>query len=597
VLDYVRTTYGEERVALVATISTMRPKSALRETAKAYGLDDAASARLLRTVLDSRHPDPRRRRLGKVEDLIRQLDDPHLKEVAREGYALVGQPHHLSIHPGGVVITPGPLTDVVPVQWVPKGFLITQFDHIELVRRHHDPDFQLTAIPAEDPATSDLLRTGATVGVFQCESTGAQRTLRQLNARNVTDLAIANAFFKPGPATGGMAASFVRRYRDEEVTTFLHPALEPVLGATKGVLIFQEQILRVAREIAGLTWEEADHLRRGMSRFQADEMETMHERFVQGCCRSQPGFSPQQAETLWEQVVAFAGYGFNQGHATAYAAVSYRSAYLKCHWPAEFLCARLADRGGFHHPAIYMAEAVRLGIDVRPPHVNHSLRRFSLDRSQGDPILWMGLGQVRDLRRVAVAAIIARRRERPFHDLRDLLLRLSLQPKEIAHLIECGALDGLGSSRAALLAELAEFRRSGSAMQLGFDLGLSPAEEERAGRRLIWERQLLGQSISVHPLMLIDPPFSSLQTLDEAAQEAGPVQVAVVRLPGWTGGQGYFVGDRRTYVVAKPAAHLARPPVWQPMRVRAHWRRDEWGSRWLAVERWEALSTQADMSD
>ena len=181
---------------------------------------------------------------------------------------IVGQPHHLSVHPGGIVICPGPLTDHVPVQLAPKGFLITQFDHVDveaiglpkidllgiraltvladaadLVRRHHDPGFKLADIPLDDPATGDLIARAETVGVFQCESTGAQRTLRQLQARNVADLAIANAFFKPGPATGGMAQAFIRRYRGQERVEYLHPALEPILGRTKGVLIFQEQIL------------------------------------------------------------------------------------------------------------------------------------------------------------------------------------------------------------------------------------------------------------------------------------------------------------------------------------------------------------------
>jgi DNA polymerase III alpha subunit len=191
----------------------------------------------------------------------------------------------------------------------------------------------------------------------------------------VQDLAIANAFFKPGPALGGMAQHFIRRYRGVEPVAYLHPALEPILRRTKGVLIFQEQILRIAREIAGLSWAEADHLRKGMSKFQSDEMAAMRARFVAGCQRPAPdgpGLSEAQARTLWEQVEPFAGYGFNQGHATAYADVSYRSAYVRAHWPAAFLCARLANWGGFHHPAIYIAEAQRLGIAVRPPHVNFS---------------------------------------------------------------------------------------------------------------------------------------------------------------------------------------------------------------------------------
>jgi DNA polymerase III alpha subunit len=264
----------------------------------------------------------------------------------------VGQPDHLSVHPGGLVITPGPLTDHVPVQLAPKGFLITQFDHgdveaiglpkidllgiraltvladaAELVRSFDDPAFDVDAIPLDDPATGDQLMAGETIGVFQCESTGAQRTLRQLKARTVRDLAVANAFFKPGPATGGMAVRFVRRYRGEEAVRYLHPTLEPILRATRGVLLFQEQVLRVAREIAGLSWEEADRLRKGMSKFDAGEMTALAQRFQEGCRRTAPdgpGFDPAQARQLWEQVAAFAGYGFNQGHATAYADVSYR---------------------------------------------------------------------------------------------------------------------------------------------------------------------------------------------------------------------------------------------------------------------------------
>ncbi|MCB0075697.1 MAG: error-prone DNA polymerase, partial [Caldilineaceae bacterium] len=156
-------------------------------------------------------------------------------------------------------------------------------DAAELVRTHHAPSFRLGQIGQGDEKTAVLLSTADTIGVFQCESTGAQRTLRQLRARSVADLAIANAFFKPGPATGGMAKSFVRRYRGEEAVSFLHPTLEPILGKTQGVLLFQEQILRIATEIAGLSWQEADHLRRGMSKFLAREMAALRTRFVTGC--------------------------------------------------------------------------------------------------------------------------------------------------------------------------------------------------------------------------------------------------------------------------------------------------------------------------
>ena len=319
VLDYVRRTYGEEHVALVATISTLRPKSAVRETAKAYGLSDDDTERLIRLLPAGWHPDPRRRSNKTIEDVAAEMDDPKLRQVLLDAAQLVGQPDHMSVHPGGIVITPGPLTDTVPVQWTVKGFLITQYDHgdveaiglpkidllgiraltvladaAELVRRRIDPGFRLANIPLDDPQTGDLLQRAETIGVFQCDSTGAQRTLRQLKARKVQDLATANAFFKPGPALGGMARTFVRRYRGEEPVRYLHPALEPILGRTKGVLIFQEQILRIATEIAGLSWEQADALRRGMSHFGRHEMEATRDTFIAGCMRPAPaghGFS------------------------------------------------------------------------------------------------------------------------------------------------------------------------------------------------------------------------------------------------------------------------------------------------------------------
>jgi DNA-directed DNA polymerase III PolC len=621
VLAYVRRTYGEERVALVSTVSTLQPRGAVRETGKAYGLNEAQIRDLVTRLPRRWHPDPRRRDERTVEDVLAELESGRLREVVRAAYSVVDQPHHLSVHPGGVVITPGPLTDVVPLQWAPKGFLITQFDHGDveavglpkldllgiraltvlaaaerLVRQHHDPAFRLADIPPDDAATGDLLARAETIGVFQCESQGARRTLRQLRARTVRDLAVANAFFKPGPATGGMAQAFVRRYRGEEPVGFLHPALAPILGSTQGILLFQEQILRVAREIAGLSWAQADQLRRGMSHFGHQEMAEMEAAFLEGCQRQPPegpGFRQQQAETLWEQVLAFAGYGFNQGHATSYAVVSYRSAYLKVHWPAAFLCARVAEWGGYHHRAVYMAEAVRLGLAVRPPHVNHSRARFTLGWEGEQGVLWMGLGQVRDLRRASVRAIVAEREEQGFDGLRDLLQRVPLQQKEVAHLVQCGALDGLGESRAALLAEAAEIEKAGSALQMTFAFAQPEIEAEPATQRLAWEQHLLGQPVSVHPLEVADlaavdrPEPLPLRRLAEMPGQR--VTVAGVRLPGWSGGQGFYLGDGETFVVARTDPARPAPAPWRPVVVRGRWLDDEWRGSWLQVEEMERI--------
>jgi DNA polymerase-3 subunit alpha len=614
VLDYVQRTYGPEHVALVSTVSTLQPRGAVRETAKAYGLDEKQADRLIAMLPRRWHPDPRRRDRRTVEDVLAELADPLMKEVLQAAYSLVDQPHHLSVHPGGVVITPGPLIDLLPVQWAPKGFLITQFDHRDIeaiglpkldllgiraltvladaermVQRDYDPAFRVDSIPLDDPLTAELLARAETIGVFQCESSGAQRTLRQLQARTVRDLAVANAFFKPGPATGGMARTFVRRYRGEESVTYLHPSLAPILEPTKGVLLFQEQVLRVAREIAGLSWAQADQLRRGMGHFGHQEMADLEAQFLTGCQRPPPcgpGFTQQQANTLWDQVLAFSGYGFNQGHATSYAVVSYRSAYLKAHWPAAFLCARLAEWGGFHHPAIYMAEAVRLGVAVRPPHINHSGRRFSLTWEGDAGILWMGLGQVRDLRQTSVRAITRERQHQPFTGVRDLLQRVPLQHKEVVHLIQCGALDGLGENRAALLTESQEVQHAGSALQMAFGFARPEVAPEPPAQRMARERHLLGQPVSVHPLeMVVDRLPQNCLPLQRLPEWLGQrVVVAGVRLPGWTGGQGFFLGNGQTFIVVRGDAASKAPAPWLPLLVRGRWIADEWGRAWLQAE-------------
>ncbi len=619
VLRYVRDHYGPDRVAMVCTISTMRPQSAVREVGKAYGLDDEAINKLAGMMPGRWHPDPRRRDERTIADILPEIEDSREREVAQAAWDLVGTPDHISIHPGGVVISPGPMTDMAPLQWTPKGFLVTQYEHgdvaaiglpkldllgiraltvladaAEMVRAQRDPAFELSKIPLDDRATGDLIARAETIGVFQCESEGAQRTLRKLKARRVRDLAIANAFFKPGPAMGGMADKFVKRYRGEQPTTYLHASLAPILGPTKGVLIFQEQVLRIATEVAGLSWAQADHLRRGMSHFGRHEIAALQEQFVQGCIRpapAGPGMTPATAVQLWEQILPFAGYGFNQGHATAYADVSFRSAYLKTHYPAEFLAARLQDWGGFHHPAIYMSEAVRLGIPVRPPHVNFSGSKFTLVPGQGAlGTLYMGLGQVRDLRNSAAAAIVAERARPggpgPYLDLRNLLLRVELQPKELDHLIRCGALDGLGGagSRSELLAEADLLRRRGGLNQLAFDFARPQPPPEPVDRRWEWEQELLGLPVSaladpLAPARAALPAHASLAEIMATRSKA--LLTAGVRLPGWTGGPGFFLGDGERFVFLHAAKGTRSPAPWKPLLVQGRWTVDEYGVGWL----------------
>lgn len=627
VLNYVRETYGHNQVALVATINTLQPRSAVRETGKAYGLDNQQLKSLARKLPRGWHPDPRRRRRNDLEDVLAAIATPIEREIVTLAYRLVGQPDHLGIHPGGLVITPGPLTDVVPVQLAAKGFVTTQYEHadveaiglpkidllgiraltvladaVDLVRRNAAPAFSTDDIPEVDTMTAEMLAAGDTIGVFQCESDGARRTLRQLRARNVAELADASAFFKPGPATGGMARSFVRRYRGEEKISYLHPSLEPILGRTKGVLLFQEQVLRLATEVAGLSWADADELRRGMSKFDSSRIDALANAFVEGCCRpvpNGPGMTRAQATKLWEQIVPFAGYGFNQGHATAYADVTYRSAYLKAHWPAEFLCARLANGGGFHHPAIYMAEARRLGIAVRSPHINHSERQFALSvatptRERGYPSLWMGLGQVRGLRQSTIEAIIVGRRKTAYNSIADFLDRVTLRATEVEALIQCGALDGLGESRAAMLDEARLVLSGGSSRQLAFGFASATiVPPETAAQRLAWEMHLLGLPVATDPLTVCAPVPAATPLRDVPDRLQQPATICAYRLPGWTGGSGYFFGDATTYLTVQLDDRLTEthpsPAPWTPYQLEGRWLQDTWHGGWFQVERLHPL--------
>ena len=293
---------------------------------------------------------------------------------------------------------------------------------------------------------------------------------------------------------------------------------------------------------------------------------------------------------LWEQVSAFSGFGFNQGHATAYAAVSYRSAYMKAHWPAEFLCARLADRGGYHHPAIYMAEARRLEIPIHPPHINHSHWRFTLVRGgEGDAELWMGLDQVRDLRRDTIHAITAARNVKPFECLTDLITRVEMGQKELEHLVMCGALDGLGDPREALLARVRSRRRPDGLRQMALPFSAQEVIPEDPAGRMRWERRILGLPVSVHPLQVMQdqlPAHLALRALEQ--HEGESVSIVGVRLPGWTGLGGFWLGDEEHFIVVQESGQT-RWPIWKPLHLRGRWQGDGMGSFWFQAGRIEEL--------
>ena len=563
VINYVYHKYGADHAAMVCTYATLRARYALREVGKVYGLSEARIKQLSDQLPGFWHAlrGARKQMQDAQAELIEQARDPIERQVLEMSRALDGAPHHLSSHPGGIVISPEPITDLVPLQHTTKGLLVTQFDMggieksglikidllgisaltvitdcVELIRQRQ-PGFAVDKIPPDDAATAQALSTAHTIGCFQIESPGMRMTLRELSTRNVNDLLVALALYRPGPLKGGLKDAFVRRHLGQEQAEYLHPALEQILHETYRVILYQEQVLRIAHEVAGFSLGEADTLRRAMSKFKsAHGMERLRAQFITGA-QATSGLDATIAQQVWELMAAFAGYGFPKAHAAGYAAVAYRMTYLKTHYPAEFMAARLAAWGGFYRPSVYMSEARRLDLLVRPPHINHSNEFFTLEQVNSAGVenpksLWMGLGQVRELTHTTLETILA---QRPFESLEDFLARAQPQYVEAVNLVKAGALDGLGNAR-TMLAQLDQDRWRGrhtGQMGLLTTQSVSTTQELTLDERAQWEREVLGLSVSAHPLQLVAKELAQhkLTRSDELSQHAGQdVTLAGIRL-------------------------------------------------------------------
>ena len=584
VINFVYGKYGEERVAMVSTVNRFRRRSALREVAKAYGLSPSQVNRLAEALPRRWYgpPEPDSNEKGSYAVLAEHFSESPYPAIFRDAAALIGLPHHLSVHPGGIVIAPGPLTDLAPVQLASKGVVVTQFD-LESVERlglvkidllgirgltvigdvaqavRTDPNlsppawlsarepegspetgaaYLLDLIPDGDPKTAELVREGRTTGCFQIESPGMQATLKEIRAESVDDIMVALALYRPGPLTGGLKDAFVRRHRGEEQPEHLHPSLATLLEDTYGVILYQEQVLRIAHELAGLSLADADLLRRAMSHFDpGKQMQTLKEKFIAGAytCNQVP---EQAAERIWDLMAAFAGYGFPKAHAASYAQVAWRAAWCKAHFPAVFMAAVLANWGGYYPQSVYLNEARRLGLALRPPHINHSRREFSVVYENGQAVLYMGLDQVRDLTRETQNRIL---RQRPYRSLADFLTRVDPRPGEVENLIKAGAMDGLGTIP-DLLNQLASGPgwRKGQPPLFSADVMSGGAAAESAAweedwsleQRVAAEQALLGASVSAHPVDLVADKVveaGAITTPDAARRVGERVRVAGMR--------------------------------------------------------------------
>lgn len=523
VIQYIYQTYGEACVGMSCTIQTYHTRGAVRDLGKVFGFPAPIVEELSRRVrrsLDDSLPEAIVEVAG-----AGALDDPRWSAFALLCATLSGTPRHLGIHNGGVVITGPPLGELVPLERATMANrVVTQWDKdsleaaglikldvlalqsldlireaVELTHRHEGVPVDLDALPLDDQVVFELLRAADTIGCFQVESRAQQQILPLHEPTTFSDLANQIAIIRPGPIQAGMVHPYLRRRRGEERVTYPHPLLEPALRDTLGIILYQEQVLQVATALAGFTLGEGDELRRAMgAKRSTSRMQALRERFMLGA--QERGLSTELAADIFQQVAAFAGYGFPRSHAVAFARLSYETAWLKAYHPVAFYCARLnAQPGGFYPPGVILGDARRHGVEIRGPDIARSDYNCTLEPAPGACAVRLGLRYVRGVAEATGANLVAEREANgPFRDLAELCRRgrHALTPGAIAALIAAGACDGWGTARRALLWSLPSVWRDATGLPLPVTSIALP--EETALERVRGEAWATGLPVSHH---------------------------------------------------------------------------------------------------
>jgi DNA-directed DNA polymerase III PolC len=585
-LDYVYEHWGAEHVAgarqephvaMIGSFITMHARLAVREVAKVFGVPPGEVDRFTKRLPHR----PVREILTAIRDLPEcqdlPVDDEPWKTILQVALRLDDAPRHLGIHPCGTVISARPLTRLAPLERATKGIVVTQYDmnavealglikldllgqrgfttmslaldNIEknevkerkevkeveeknnvapdgVTPRPKAREINFDAIPENDLATCDVIATGRTMGVFQIESPAMRGLLRMMKARTLEEIAQALALIRPGASEYGSKELFVKRLRGEEEVKYAHPSLETILGDSRGVCIFQEQVMQISQALGSMTLAEADLVRRSSAKFAGRrDLDRLHGKFLQAA--GMMGLNEAQREETWMMVEKFAGFGFCKAHAATYADISYRMAYLKTHHTAEFLAAMCSAGAGFYHVSAYVEEAKRWGIEVRLPSVNHSRMEYTADNGEdGKRALRVGLMQVKGLRVETMTTMVQAREENgAFRSLEDFLQRVPVECDEIHALIKCGAFDEMSDeagqrTRPELLwhwnlLQADKGIQASASVAMGAGQGCMPAlfsTEEKSGQtrmsvpqytpeqKLRYEREILEVCVSGHPL-------------------------------------------------------------------------------------------------
>ncbi|TAM61453.1 DNA polymerase III subunit alpha [bacterium] len=543
VIRYVEEKYGKERVAQIVTFGTMLARAAVRDAGRALAVPLPEVDKVAKLIPSGPGGLSIAQSLEQIPELRLLYDNsPQVRRLLDTARSIEGLARHASTHAAGVVIGKEALTQYAPLiklgdndvntqysmGWIEKiGLLKMDFlglrnltvmqNAVEEIRRTVNPTFDLDTVTLEDPKTFALLSQGRTTGVFQFESDGMRRYLMELQPSCLDDLVAMNALYRPGPMD--WIPDFIAGKHGKKKPTYLHPKLEPILAETYGVAVYQEQVMQIARELAGFTMGQADELRKVMGKKQVDKVPKYRKKFVDGCV--QQGIDEALAERVFGFIEPFAGYGFNKSHSVCYGLIAYQTAYLKANYPQQYMAALASSvRDKTDKLVEYIEESRALGIDVLPPDVNTSQSDFSADGAA----IRFGLSAIKGVGESAVRAVIAAREQGgAFADVFDLAARVDtkqLNKRVLEALVKAGALDSLPGNRAqqldAVEDALASAGRAARDRELG-QASLFGALEANGGgpalthalrelppppqsEALAWEKEHLGLYLSGHPL-------------------------------------------------------------------------------------------------
>jgi len=549
VIEYVREKYGRKNVAQIITFGTMASRNVIRDVSRVLKIPISQADTIAKLVPTGAKPMPLEKAFQEVPELkeLSESDDQKIQQLIKYSKTLEGIARHTSVHAAGIIITPDDLTNYVPLYKTPDGEITTQWtmgwsekvgllkmDFLglrnltviqkteKMVSKRLGKEFKVSEAPLDDPLTFKLFGEGRTVGVFQFESSGMQEYLRKLQPSRIEDLIAMNALYRPGPMS--MIDDFIKRKKNPALIKYLHPKLEPILKETYGIIVYQEQVMRIASELAGFSLAQADVMRKAMGKKKLEEMKKQKELFIAGCVKN--NIDKKLASEIADLIEKFASYGFNKSHAAAYAIIAYQTAYLKAHFPAEYMAANLTSEiNNSDRVVILMEECRNLGIKIKPPDINYSEAHF-VPLSENE--IAFGLGAIKNVGSAAIASIVeARKKHGPFKTIFNLLQHVDLRAvnkKVLESLIMAGAMDSLEGNRAQLFGiiekaidfaqSLQSQKQKNKHQRSLFDLVEDEEEKEKLiaypalpdvpdwnlQEKLKKEKELLGFYFSGHPL-------------------------------------------------------------------------------------------------